>query len=211
MMSPTTPGPQSLSAVALVCTLKSGCAASSSQLIAEQLCKSLEQLAVGTTTVRCADFAIHPGVEADMGSGDEWPDIRQQVLAADILALSTPVWLGHPSSIAQRVLERLNADLSSTDEGGRPVMLGKVAIVSVVGNEDGAHKTVADLFQGLNDIGFSVPAQGCTYWNGEAMHKKDFKDLEEIPEATAHATAAAARNAAHLASLLKGGQYPRYH
>ncbi len=62
-----------------------------------------------------------------MGDGDEWPQIREKVLAADILLLSTPVWLGHPSSVAQRVLERLDAELSNTDDAGRPVLAGKVA------------------------------------------------------------------------------------
>lgn len=78
-----------------------------------------------------------------MGDGDQWPQIREKVLAADILLLSTPVWLGHPSSVAQRVLERLDAELSNTDDAGRPALTGKVAVVSVVGNEDGAHKAIA--------------------------------------------------------------------
>jgi hypothetical protein len=60
--------------------------------------------------------------------------------------------------------------LSETDDSGRPVLFGKVAVVAVVGNEDGAHKIVADTFQALNDTGYSIPAQGCTYWNGEAMY-----------------------------------------
>ncbi|MDV3126960.1 NAD(P)H-dependent oxidoreductase [Mycobacterium sp. 21AC1] len=203
-------GPTSLRAVALVCTLKSGPAESSSVLMAEQICESLRTLGATTEIVRCADFAIAPGVEADMGEGDEWPAIRQKVLDADIVLISTPIWLGHPASIAQRVLERLDAELSNTDEAGRPIMIGKVALVAVVGNEDGAHKVVADLFQGLNDIGFSIPAQGCTYWNGEAMQGTDYKDLGETPDAVARTTSAATRNAAHLAELLKNGQYPRY-
>jgi multimeric flavodoxin WrbA len=131
-------------------------------------------------------------------------------LGCDILVLSTPVWVGHPSSIAQRVLERLDAELSNTDDQSRPVMVNKVALVAVVGNEDGAHKIVADMFQGLNDIGYSIPAQGCTYWNGEAMQSKDYNDLDEVPEVIAKTTAAAARNAAHLAKALKADQYPSY-
>jgi multimeric flavodoxin WrbA len=98
------------------------------------------------------DYSNLPGVEADMGDGDEWPKIRQTILDSDILVVSTPVWVGHPSSIAQRVLERLDAELSNTDDGGRPVTVGKVAIVAVVGNEDGAHKIIADMFQALNDM-----------------------------------------------------------
>jgi len=66
------------------------------------------------------------------------------------------------------------------------------------------------MFQGLNDIGYSIPAQGGTYWNGEAMQTKDYKDLDEVPEPVAKTTAAAARNAVHLAGLLRGQDYPSY-
>jgi hypothetical protein len=104
----------------------------------------------------------------------------------------------------------LDAELSNTDDSGTPAMVGKVAIVSVVGNEDGAHKVVADVFQALNDIGFSIPAQGCTYWNGAAMETTDYNDLDEVPEQIASTTAAAARNAAHLARALKQHSYPPY-
>jgi multimeric flavodoxin WrbA len=145
-----------------------------------------------------------------MGPGDQWPHLRDKVLATDILVLATPVWLGHMSSVAQRVLERLDAELSNTDDAGRPVMVGKVAMVAVVGNEDGAHKVTADLFQALNDIGYSNPAQASTYWNGEAMQTTDYRDLDQVPKAVASATAAAARNAVHLAGVLRSGTYPPY-
>ncbi|OBK73263.1 flavodoxin family protein [Mycobacterium sp. 1274761.0] len=197
-----------LTALALICSLKRSPAPSSSELMAEHVCEQLRRHGVNTETVRCADHAIAPGVEADMGDGDEWPELRQRVLDTDILLLSTPVWLGHPSSIAQRVLERLDAELSNTDDEGRLVMYGKVALVCVVGNEDGAHKVFADCAQGLNDIGFSLAGQANTYWNGEAMQSKNYSDLDEVPEPVAKTTASAARNAAHLASLLKARQYP---
>jgi multimeric flavodoxin WrbA len=209
-MSASTNSHRPLSAVALVCSLKHSPAPSSSALMAEHVSEHLRSAGVKTESLRCVDYAILPGVEADMGDGDEWPKIRQKLLDADILVLCTPVWVGHPSSIAQRILERLDAELSNTDDAGRPVMVGKVALVAVVGNEDGAHKIVADMFQGLNDIGFSIPAQGATYWNGEAMQTKNYNDLDEVPEAVAKTTAAAARNAVHLASVLRGEQYPVY-
>jgi hypothetical protein len=104
----------------------------------------------------------------------------------------------------------LDAEVSETDDDGRPILLGKVAIVAVVGNEDGAHHIIAEAFQALNDVGFSIPAQGCTYWNGPAMEKTDYNDLDEVPEAVASATAAAARNAAHLARSLASSQYLPY-
>ena len=200
----------SLKALALVCSLKPSPASSSSERIAEHVFATLRELSVECEAVRAVDFNIAPGVEADMGDSDQWPGIRSKVLAADILLISTPIWLGHPSSVTQRVLERLDAELSNKDDDGRPVMVGKVAIVSVVGNEDGAHKVVADLFQSLNDIGYSIPAQGCTYWNGEAMQSTDYKELDEVPEAIASATSAAARNAVHLARRLTDAKYPAY-
>ena len=197
-----------LSAVALICSLTPSPAPSSSDLMARHVLDELAAQGVATSSVRVVDFNVMPGVQTDMGPGDDWPGIRDQILAADILVLATPIWMGHPCSIAQRVVERLDAELSETDEAGRPTMYQKVGIVAVVGNEDGAHKTVADMQQALNDVGFSIPAQGGTYWVGEAMQTVDYKDLDEVPEKTAATTAGAARNAVHLARMLQASPYP---
>lgn len=199
-----------LVAVALVCSLKASPAESSSETIAKHVAAEFEKHDVVTQILRVADFDVKPGVEVDMENGDEWPEIREQVKVADIVLIATPTWMGHMSSIAQRVLERLDAELSFTDSGGRPGMVGKVATVAVVGNEDGAHKIVADCFQALNDVGYSIPAQGSTYWNDEAMGSRDYIDLPEVPEAVASTTAALARNAAHLARRLADEKYPPY-
>jgi multimeric flavodoxin WrbA len=198
----------SLRALALVCSLKTSPAPSSSDLMARQVLEELGQHGVTGSVVRVVDHDVKPGVEADMGDGDEWPAIREQMIAADILLVATPTWVGHMSSVAQRVLERLDAELSETDDSGRPRVTGKVAVTAVVGNEDGAHKITADLMQGLNDIGFTIPAQGGTYWNDEAMGSRDYNDLDETPEAVASTNATLAENAAHLARLLKASPYP---
>ncbi len=155
-----------------------------------------------------ADYDIKPGVTSDEGEGDDWPMFRQKVLAADILVLGTPIWLGHPSSLCQRVLERLDAMLGETDGQGRMIAVDRVACVAVVGNEDGAHNVAANLFQGLNDVGFSIPAVGSTYWVGEAMQGTDYKDLPQTPEKVAQTTAMMARHCAHLAGLLRQARYP---
>jgi multimeric flavodoxin WrbA len=197
-----------LTALALICSLTPSPASSSSELMARHVLDELAAHGVSGTSLRVVDHNVMPGVQVDMGDGDAWPGIRDRILAADILVLATPIWMGHPSSITQRVMERLDADLAETDNEGRPVMYGKVAIVAVVGNEDGAHKTVADTQQGLNDVGFTLPAQGATYWVGEAMQTVDYKDLKAVPEKVAATTAGAARNAAHLARFLRTSQYP---
>jgi multimeric flavodoxin WrbA len=62
---------------------------------------------------------VKPGVEKDMGDRDAWPGIREKMLAADIFVLGTPTWMGHMSSVAQRVLERLDAELSGDRRRGQ--------------------------------------------------------------------------------------------
>ena len=197
-----------LKALALVCSLKPSPAPSSSALLAQQILEELATHGVSTSSLRVVDFDVKPGVQTDMGDGDQWPTIRAQVLDADIVAVVVPTWGGHMSSVGQRVVERLDAELAETDESGRPILYDRVAVVGVVGNEDGAHKITADLFQSLGDFGFTIPAQGATYWNGEAMHTTDYIDLDETPEAVASTNKSLAANAVHLATLLKERPYP---
>jgi multimeric flavodoxin WrbA len=198
----------SLSVLALNCTLSRAPAESSTQLMLDQVLAALKEHDAVGETVRVVEHDIAPGVEKDMGDGDAWPPLRARMLDADILLFGTPTWLGKHSSVAQRVLERLDAEIGETDADGRPLTFGKVAVVAVVGNEDGAHKIAADLFQALNDVGFTIPAQGSVYWNGEAMSTVDYKDLDSTPEAVATTTATLAANAAHLARLLREQPYP---
>lgn len=197
-----------LKAVAISCTLKPSPAESSSDLLASQILTALAGHGVTGDVIRAVDYAISPGVEKDMGGDDEWPSVRRRILDADILVFVTPTWMGQHSSVAQRVLERLDAELSETDARGRLTLLDKVAITGIVGNEDGAHHIAAILFQALNDVGYSIPSQSSVYWNGEAMQTVDYTELDETPEKVASATATAARNAAHLARALREREYP---
>lgn len=197
-----------LTALLINCTLKPAPEASSTEVLGRQVLDALAGHGVAVDELRAVDHDTRPGVQADMGEGDAWPGIRQRILDADILVLATPTWLGQPSSVAQRVLERLDAELGETDELGRPSLFDRVALAVVVGNEDGAHHIAAILFQALNDAGFTVPAQGSVYWNGEAMQKTDYKNLGQVPSKVAAATATAAQNAADLAALLHRTGYP---
>jgi multimeric flavodoxin WrbA len=197
-----------LKALALVCTLNASPARSSSHLLADQVMQEFREHGVEGEVVRVADHDVRPGVQVDMGEGDAWPAIRAKLLAADILVVATPIWLGHPSSVAQRVLERLDGELSESDDEGRLLTYGKVAAVCVAGNEDGAHKVSADLFQALNDVGFSLAPGAATYWVGEAMQGTDYQDLDRTPEAVASTTKTLAANTAHLALHLRSTPYP---
>ncbi|MFI5707071.1 flavodoxin family protein [Kribbella sp. NPDC051620] len=197
-----------LQALVLGCSLKKSPAPSSSELLGREVLTALADHDTEGEVVRIVDHTVKFGVSTDEGDGDEWPAIREKVLAADILVIATPIWLGQPSSVAKLVLERLDAELSEKDERGRMLTFGKVAAVAVVGNEDGAHHVTAELLQGLNDVGFSVAAGGSTYWVGEAMGGVDYQDAGPKADTTGSATKTLAANAAHLARLLKSQQYP---
>lgn len=197
-----------LEAVAINCTLKASPAPSSTQRMLDLVATELATHGVTTTHVRAADLDIAPGVSSDEGDGDEWPGVREQILASQILVLGTPIWLGNPSSTCRRVLERLDAFLGETDDQGRMISTDRVAVVATVGNEDGAHQVGAQLFQALDDVGFTIPAGAQTYWVGEAMGSVDFIDLDEVPDNVQTTVATLARQAAHLARLLAADPYP---
>ena len=202
--------PRELTAFAINCSLKSSRdeERSSTDLMLSKILDAMAQHGVRGETVRAADFNILPGTLSDMGPGDDWPGLRRRILQADILLLGTPIWLGQISSIAKRVLERMDAFLGETDDAGRMPATGMVAAVAVVGNEDGAHHCHAACFQALNDVGFTIPANGGAYWVGEAMQAKDFKDLEVVPGPVAATIRTLAANAAFLAARLRSENYP---
>jgi multimeric flavodoxin WrbA len=199
-----------LKAIAINCTLKrsNGETSSTDQMIGLLVSELKKHGVQFSETIRMVDHNILPGVSSDEGEGDDWPDIRRRILDADILIFGTPIWLGQMSSPAKRVLERMDAFLSETDDRGRMPSYGKVALAAIVGNEDGAHHVTATLFQALNDEGWTIPAGASSYWVGEAMQKTDFKDLDAVPEAVQQGAAMLASNAAHLATLLKTNAYP---
>ncbi|MDQ1183881.1 flavodoxin family protein [Agrobacterium larrymoorei] len=198
-----------LKAIALNATLKaSGGEPSSTDRMLALIASALSKDGVETETIRLADFNIKPGVTSDEGEGDDWPAIRRKILDSDILILGTPIWLGQPSSVSKRALERMDAFLEETDDAGRMVSYGRVAAVAVVGNEDGAHHVSAELYQALNDVGFTIAPNAVAYWVGEAMGSTNFSDLERIPETVTKAVDMLARNTAHLAKLTRGNPYP---
>ncbi|MEO6225232.1 MAG: NAD(P)H-dependent oxidoreductase [Sphingomicrobium sp.] len=199
-----------LSAIGINCTLKSsGSEPSSTDKMIALIGGELKSHGVEVReTIRIADHDVKPGVSSDEGDGDGWPDIRRRILECDLLIFGTPIWMGQMSSVAKRVVERMDAFFGETDDNGRMPSFGKVAILGIVGNEDGAHNVTSSLLQALNDTGWTMPAQAACYWVGEAMHKTDFKDLPKVPDNVQGLAGILAANAAHLANLLKQQPYP---
>lgn len=199
-----------LTAQPINCTLKADPAkASSTEAMIETLGQAFRRRDVTVRpSIRAAAHTIKPGVLSDEGEGDDWPRLRERILSTDILIFGTPIWLGQASSVAKRVLERMDAFLGETDEKGRMPSYSRVAVAAIVGNEDGAHACSAQIFQALNDVGWTIPSVAACYWVGEAMHSTDFRDLPSVPEKVAKTAEMAAGNAAHLAQLLKDAPFP---
>ncbi|WP_305784410.1 flavodoxin family protein [Symbioplanes lichenis] len=202
------PDSPTLRALVLACSLRSSDSESSSELLGREVLDALADHDVEGEVLRVADLGVKFGVSTDEGGGDGWPAVRDKILAANILVIATPIWMGQPSSVAKMVLERLDAEISETDDLGRPSMYDKVAAVAVVGNEDGAHHVHAEVFQALNDVGFSLAPGAGTYWVGEAMGSVDYKDAGPKPDTTGKTTKSLAANAAHLARVLAVTPYP---
>jgi multimeric flavodoxin WrbA len=197
-----------LTVLALNYTLKSSPAQSSTGKLLRELLDAFREYDAEGEIVRVADLNVKAGVSSDEGAGDEWPALRKKVIDCDILVIGSPIWLGQPSSIAKRVLERMDAFLGERDDMQRMPSYGKVGLAAVVGNEDGAHHVAAEACQALAEVGFTIPTGGVTYWVGEAMGDKNYIDLKTTPRAVAEWTPVLASNATHLARLLKASQYP---
>lgn len=141
----------------LNCTLKPSSQTSNTEALARVLMQALEKHRVESEILRVLDYNVRPGVSSDEGDGDEWPLIRSKIVASDILVMASPTWLAQMSSVAKRVLERMDAMLSETDDQGRPIAYNHVAGFVVTGNEDGAHHVINEMTGALLDIGVTVP------------------------------------------------------
>jgi multimeric flavodoxin WrbA len=191
-----------MKALVLNCTLKPSPEPSNTEALARVVMEALEKQDIETELVRVADHDVKPGITNDEGDGDEWPPILEKVLAAEILVIATPTWLGRPASVAQRVLERMDALISETDDDGRPVAYNRVAGVVVTGNEDGAHHVISEISGGLVDIGYTIPGQAWTYWNRGPGPGDSYLESDEGKEWSHTTGKAAAANLVAVASAL---------
>jgi multimeric flavodoxin WrbA len=190
-------------------TLKKSPDTSNTEALARYVGEQLAGHEVDVSHLRLTDHRIEPGVVSEaVEAGDEWPEVHQQVLAADIVVFATPTWLGQPSSVIKRALERLDALLSETGHDGAPVAFNKVAGFIVTGNEDGAHHCISEMAGAAIDIGFTVPGQAWTYWNkGPGPGEEEYLTSDE--QDWTHSTGdAMAHVLAHTARALAASPIP---
>lgn len=161
-----------LSALFVNCTLKRSPEQSHTEGLARIAIGVMEANGVSVDLVRAVDEDLPPGVQPDMTEHgfdtDGWPALFERVMAADILVLLTPIWLGEKSSVCTRVIERLYGNSGMLNEAGQYAYYGRVGGCLVTGNEDGAKHCAMNVLYSLQHLGFMIPPQADACWLGEA-------------------------------------------
>jgi multimeric flavodoxin WrbA len=159
-----------LRALFVNCTLKRSPEPSNTQALADRSIALMVEQGVTVDVIRAVDHDIATGVWPDMTEHgwerDEWPAIYEQVLAADILVLTTPIWLGEKSSVCTRVIERLYGNSHLLNDAGQYAYYGRVGGCIVTGNEDGAKHCAMNVLYSLQHLGYTIPPQADAAWLG---------------------------------------------
>src|SRR3954447_12597229 len=193
-----------LKAVLLNCTLKKSPEVSHTEALMNIVAGHLHDQGVETELIRPVDFNIPFGVESDLGDGDEWPQILEKILAADILIMGMSIWFGVRSSVCQMVIERLDGTYNTTNSVGQYPLYNTVGGVVVTGNEDGAHDAAANTLFNLSHLGCTVPPNADTYWLGSAGPGPSYIEPNgwELPY-TQKTVNWMSSNVVHLAHIMK--------
>lgn len=157
-------------ALFLNCTLKYDDTESNTKALIEKAQGLMEDRGASTAYEHVLSYDIGFGVTSEqVHDGDEWPELLEQITAADILVIGSPIWFGVRSSVAQLVIERLDGTYEDGDpETGQYPLYNTVGACIVTGNEDGAHDVAANTLFNLSHLGCTIPPNADCYWVGDA-------------------------------------------
>ncbi|MDH2388354.1 MULTISPECIES: flavodoxin family protein [Streptomyces] len=210
MTAQTDVGYADLRALFVNCTLKRSPEVSNTEGLIDRSRAVMEQNGVATELIRAVDHDIATGVWPDMTehgwASDEWPRLYEKVMAADILVLAGPIWLGDNSSVMKQVVERLYACSSLLNDRGQYAYYGRAGGCLITGNEDGVKHCAMNVLYSLQHLGYTIPPQADAGWIGEAGPGPSYLDPGSGgPENdfTNRNTAFMTWNLMHLALMLK--------
>ena len=199
-----------LSALFINCTLKRSPEASNTRGLADLAVAIMERNGVSVEVIRAVDHQIATGVYPDMTEHgwerDDWPQIFEKVLGADILVLLSPIWLGEKSSVCTQVIERLYGNSHLLNDAGQWAYYGRVGGCMITGNEDGAKHCAMNILYSLQHLGYAIAPQADSAWLGEAGPGPSYLDPDSGgPENdfTNRNTTFLAWNLMHLARMIK--------
>lgn len=207
-----------LSALYINCTLKKSPRQSHTQGLMQVSMNIMEKEGVSVEYLRFVDHEVPYGVYPDMKEHgydtDEFPDLFEKVMKADILVIGTPIWLGEKSSVATKLIERLYGMSGKQNDKGQYIYYGKVGGCVITGNEDGIKHCAMSLLYALQHLGYSIPPQADCGWIGEAGPGPSYMDKESQAFENAFTnrnTTFMTYNLLHLARMLKENDgYPTY-
>ena len=207
-----------LRALFLNCTLKKSPEQSHTQGLIDMSAGIMEANKVAVEVVRPVDFQLAFGVYADMTERgwdrDDWPQLYKKVKAADILVLTSPIWLGEKSSVCTQVIERLYSTSGDLNDAGQYAYYGGVAGCLITGNEDGAKHCSMNILYSLQHLGYVIPPQADAAWLGEAGPGPSYLDEGSggpENEFTNRNTTFMTWNLLHMARLLRQeGGFPAH-
>lgn len=175
----------------------------------------MEKHGVSTEVIRVIDHDIATGVYPDMREhgwkSDAWPELFNKVMAADILVLAGPIWLGDNSSQTKKIIERLYACSSILNDKGQYAFYGKVGGCLITGNEDGVKHCAMNILYSLQHLGYTIPPQADAGWLGPIGPGPSYGDTRDDgsregfdSDFTNRNTTFATWNLLHLAAMLRG-------
>lgn len=216
----------SLTALIINCTLEKSPRVSHTSRLIDLAVGIMGREKVTVDQVRFVDHEVPPGIYSDMTEygwdTDEWPELFERVMKADILVIASPIWMGQISSVAKKLIERLDAMSAKTNEKGQFIYYGKVGACIITGNEDGVKHAAMSLLFSLQHIGYSIPPQADCGWIGEIGPGPSYGDTtyegKSLPapkgydsDFTNRGVTFMTYNLLHLATLLTSqGGYPAY-
>lgn len=192
----------------LNCSLKKSAEPSNTAALLKEMTDFFKQEGAETVTFRIADLEIPPGVKTKMGDSDDWPAIHEHITGSQIVIIGSPTWMGILSSLAQRVLERMDAMISETDDQGRPILYNRVGGVVVTGNQDGAKHVMSDIAGALVQLGLTVPGHSYTFWNKGPNASENYLDTDYGHEWSRNTGHMAAHNLLSVAKALEASPIP---
>ncbi|MEU4313972.1 flavodoxin family protein [Nocardia sp. NPDC024068] len=199
-----------LRALFINATLKRSPDTSHTQGLVDISANIMRKNGIEVSHIRAVDHDIAAGVYPDMTEhgwpSDEWPALQEQVMAADILVLAGPIWLGDNSSVMKKVVERLYGSSGVLNDRGQYAYYGRVGGCLLTGNEDGVKHCAMNLLYSLQHLGYTVPPQADAGWIGEAGPGPSYLDPGSggpDNDFTNRNTTFMTWNLIHLARLLK--------
>jgi len=156
-------------------------------------------------------YGVYPDMTEHGWEHDDWPALWEKVLAADILIIGTPIWLGEESSVCRVLIERLYGMSGMLNDKGQSIFYGKTGGAVVTGNEDGIKHSAMTILYALSHLGYTIPPQADCGWIGEAGPGPSYGDDVEgksTPvgfgnEFTQRNTTIMTWNLMHMARMLK--------